>query len=127
MKIKFVSLFVSLLIMSLSIPALSQQTTTPATAHPTPVLSVENAKNIAIAVGAPTNINQVLVEILSGTRDAAKEIYGASKKAIHKSIDFVGEQTPDIIKQFLMWRFVSAAIWAVVWLIVSALFLLFCL
>lgn len=51
-----------------------------------------------------TNLNQVLIEMLSGVKDAGKEIYGASKDAIHKSVDFVSEQAPDVVKQFLVWK-----------------------
>jgi hypothetical protein len=94
------------LTLAIAFTAFSQTNPAPAT------LSIENAKAIAGAAGMPTNINQVMIEILSGTKDAAKEIYGASKEAIHKSIDFVGTQAPDVIQQFLTWRFFKALTWA---------------
>lgn len=106
MKNLFIASLISLFLTSTAIAV---------TNSPPKTLSLENAKNIAASVGAPTNINQVLIEILSGTKDAAKEIYGASKEAIHKSINFVGEQAPEVITQFLTWKFCEAFLQASAW------------
>jgi len=101
----------SLLILTVSLFTL----TVPAFAQTNTPSSLDTVKS-AVA----TNMNQVLIEMLSGTKDAAKEIYGASKEAIHKSVDFVSEQAPDIIKQFLMWKFCEAALYALAWLVFGA-------
>lgn len=98
------------------------QTNAPATNTPT---LLEQAKTTLIGTNAQQTLNSVMIEILSGTKDAAKEIYGASKEAIHKSIDFVGEQAPDVIRQFLTWRFTYAAIWATIWVFVSGIIFFF--
>jgi len=95
----------SLLILTVSLFTL----TVPAFAQTNTPSSLDTVKS-AVA----TNMNQVLIEMLSGTKDAAKEIYGASKEAIHKSVDFVSEQAPDVIKQFLHWKLAESIIWLVV-------------
>ncbi len=59
-----------------------------------------------------TNLNEVVIQALSGVSTASGEIYQASKEAIHKSVDFVTEQAPDVMKQFLMWKFVASVIYA---------------
>jgi hypothetical protein len=121
---KFTFLSVVLVSALLSVSSFAQ------TNAPAPTLA-DQAKTAAagmvstVASNAAPTINSVMIEILSGTKDAAKEIYGASKEAIHKSIDFVGEQAPDVIKQFLLWRFFRAGTWCAIWLAVaSVLFLL---
>lgn len=66
-----------------------------------------------------TNVNQGMIDMLSGVKDAGHEIYGASKEIIHKSVDFVQEQAPDVVKQFLTWQFFHALIWACIWLAIA--------
>lgn len=89
----------------------------------TNVPTVEQVKQAAVEV-VHTNINQVLVEILSGVKGAGSEIYGASKEAIHKSVDFVSEEAPQVVQQFIIWRMFKAITWIIIW-ILSASFLLF--
>lgn len=72
-----------------------------------------------------TNLNQVLIEMLSGVKDASGEVYGATKEAIHKSVDFVVVQAPDVIHQFLMWKFFYAATWAAIFVVVSIVLVAF--
>ena len=123
---KFTFLSVLLVSLFVSASALAQSTATNAT----PTLAEQAKTAVAgavsnVASNATPTINSVMIEILSGTKDAAKEIYGASKEAIHKSIDFVGEQAPDVIKQFLTWRFTYAAIWSCIWLAVASVIFFF--
>lgn len=93
----------------------------PQTNHPSQDHSfLENTKQTL-----DTNLNQVLVEMLSGVKSAGGEIYAASKEAIHKSVDFVSEQAPDVVRQFLMWQFAQAVIWASIWVLVGGLFFYF--
>lgn len=58
---------------------------------------------------AKTNLNMVLVDILSGVRSAGSEVYGASKHAINSSLEFVQKETPEVIEQFLKWRLLRHA------------------
>ena len=71
---------------------------------------INTTTNSAPAVGTETNLNQILVGMLSDARSAGKEIYGASKEALKKSVDFVFEQSPEIVRQFLTWKFMEASI-----------------
>lgn len=116
-------LFIYSVLLSLALitPALSQTNAPPATNTPT---ILEQAK-ATVQAAVSTNLNQVLIEMLSGVKNASSEIYGASKVAIHKSVDFVSEQAPEVIKQFLTWRFCIAAIWASIFTTVAGFFLFF--
>ena len=60
------------------------------------------ASNVQAAVS--TNVNQVLVEILSGVKGASGEIYSFSKQELGKAYDAVKEQAPQVITEFLRWR-----------------------
>jgi hypothetical protein len=51
-----------------------------------------------VKIAAQTNLNQVMIEILSGVKTAGSEIYDASKSALKKSVDFVSEQAPGCSK-----------------------------
>jgi len=113
MKSLFSIVVMSLL--ALTVPVFAQ-TNTPTT--------LEQVKNTATAV-VSTNLNQVLIEMLSGVKDASGEIYGASKQAIHKSVDFIAEQAPDVIKQFLMWRLFRALTWASIFTFIAGVCLFF--
>ena len=71
--------------------------------------AVVEAKASTVKV-AETNYNAVVIDILSGVRNAGSEIYAASKDAIHKSVDFVVAQAPDVVAQFLKWKLCEAII-----------------
>ena len=72
-----------------------------------------------------TNINQVMVQILTGVKDASGEIYGASKVAVGQAYEFVKKEAPEVIVEFLRWRMIQAIIWALVFLSVAALLFFF--
>lgn len=59
-------------------------------------------------------INSVLVDILKGVKDTGREIYGASKTGIVKTVDFAQEQAPLVVQEFLTWKFAQATIWTVI-------------
>ena len=118
---KSILTLVVMLFLASVIPTCAVQTNQPAT--PTG-LTVEQVGDTAKTV-LVTNINQVLIEMLSGVKDASKEMYGASKEAVHKSVDFIAEQAPDVIKQFLMWRFFRAVTWACIFTFVAGVCLFF--
>lgn len=105
-----------------SLVCLNAFSQTNATVAEKPLL--EQAKETVKSV-ASTNLNQVLIEILSGVKSAGGEVYTASKDAIHKSVDFVVEQAPDVVKQFLMWKFFHALTWMLIWISVASIVLFF--
>jgi hypothetical protein len=49
-------------------------------------------------------LNEVMIQMLSGVKNASGEIYTASKDMLRKGVDFVSEQAPDVVKQFLHWK-----------------------
>lgn len=69
-----------------------------------------------------TNLNQAMIEILSGVKVASGEIYTASKEAITKSITFVEKETPDVLHQFILLHIMENLVFYVVWLIVPIVF-----
>lgn len=75
----------------------------------------------AEAPPAATNLNQVMIEILSSGHAVGSEIYQASKSAIKKSVDFATEQAPDVVRQFLHWKLAEALIWLAMWVAMAAL------
>ena len=103
MKIRYLVLVLSLMTFSMW-----AQTNTPAP-------SLETVK-----ATAQTNLNQVLIEMLSGVKEAGSEIYAASKEALHTGVNFVSEQAPDVLKQFLTWQFYRAMMNAIGWCSLSA-------
>ncbi len=66
-----------------------------------------------------TNLNEVVISILSGVKDAGGEIYGASKQALAQSLEFVKEQAPDVVSQFIKWHLAENVVLYLVWLIPS--------
>ena len=64
-----------------------------------------------------TNISQAIVGILSGVKNASGEVYNASKTAIASGIDLVKHQAPDLIHEFLKWKFAEAAAWTILGLV----------
>lgn len=68
-----------------------------------------------------TNLNQVVVEILTGARAASKDIYNASKEAVGKTVDFVSEQAPIVVDEFLKWQCAKAIIWGIIAVVISSI------
>lgn len=67
-----------------------------------------------VASVSQDTINNVLIDILKGAKDAGSEIYGASKTGIVKAVDFAQEQAPLVVQEFLSWKFANAFIWTIV-------------
>lgn len=61
-------------------------------------------------------INEELVSILGGVKKAGGEIYKASKEMIIKGVNFIQEQTPEVIHQFLVWKIIESSIPYAGWL-----------
>jgi hypothetical protein len=74
---------------------------------------------------AQTNLNQVMIQILSGVSSAGGEIYDASKSAIKSSVDFVTEQAPDVVRQFITWKLAESITWACIWTFITLCFFYF--
>lgn len=68
-----------------------------------------NNTNTVATVGQET-LNNVLIDILRGAKDAGHDIYGASKMGIAKAVDFATEQTPLVVQEFCKWKFAEATI-----------------
>lgn len=77
----------------------------------------------SVKQNAATNINQAVIQILAGVKDASGEIYGVSKTVIANSYEFVKTEAPEVIKEFLRWHLVRACVIIVALSLVS--FLLF--
>jgi hypothetical protein len=112
MKVKFLSLIVSLFAVTASLA----QTNTVSTNTPTVADVANTVKQVSQA-----SVNQVLIEMLSGVKTAGGEIYSASKEMIHNGVNFVSEQAPDVVKQFLTWKFWESGAWIVVFTVVIGL------
>lgn len=108
-------LFVALAFAS---PALAQTNTN------APQTVLEQVKDAAKQTVA-TNINQVMVQILTGVKDASGEIYGASKVAVGQAYEFVKKEAPEVIVEFLRWRLIQAIIWALLFLSIAGLLFFF--
>src|SRR6185503_19457189 len=68
-----------------------------------------------------TNINQVMIEILSGVKNASGDIYKFSKQEIGQGYDFLKQQAPQVVAEFLKWKLVEAIIWTIIWVSLSCL------
>lgn len=62
-----------------------------------------------------TNLQEAVVDILRGAKNVSGEIYTTSKTAITKAVDFTMEQTPLVVQEFLVWKFVEALIHCLDW------------
>lgn len=71
-------------------------------------VAAANSETVAVA---KTNLNSIMIDILSGVRDVGKDIYGASKDAIRSSVTFAQEQAPLVVKEFLMWHMARAILY----------------
>lgn len=80
-----------------------------------------NAVVAAQQVVANTNINEAVVDILRGVKDAGGEIYGTTKMAIAKAVDFTVEQTPLVAQEFMRWKLAESIMWVFLFSIPVAL------
>ena len=98
-------------------------TTTPiyAATNPTVLEQVSATAKQTVA----TNINQIMLQILTGVKDASGEIYGVSKVAVAQSYDYIKKETPEVIKEFLRWRLVEASIYTFGWIAGACLLFFF--
>jgi len=67
--------------------------------------------NAAPTILTNTNIQNAISGILMGVKDAGGEVFNASKDVIAGGIDLVKTQAPELITEFLKWKFTEAMIW----------------
>lgn len=72
-----------------------------------------------------TNINEVMVQMLSGVKDASGEIYRFSKQEVAHGYDFIKDQAPQVVKEFLLWKIAESCVWLVVWITLACVFFFF--
>jgi hypothetical protein len=72
------------------------------------ILSVAHAQSQISNVATNTNVQQAIVSILMGAKDVSGDIYNSSKDVIGQSVEFVKAQAPDLVKEFLRWKFTQA-------------------
>lgn len=77
------------------------------------VTTVNAQTNTIGGITSNTNVQDVIVSILTGVKSAGGEIYDVSKSAIASSIDMVKSQAPELVTEFLKWKFTEASIWCV--------------
>lgn len=68
-----------------------------------------------------TNINQVMVEMLSGVKNASGEMYHFSKQEIGGAYDYLKAQAPQVVTEFLYWQVAKAIVWICIWVAVACL------
>lgn len=61
-------------------------------------------------VGSNTNIQQAIVSILMSGKNVGGELYDASKSAIVSGIDLVKTQAPELVTEFIKWKFTEAIV-----------------
>lgn len=58
-----------------------------------------------------TNVNQVMLEMLTGVKNASGDIYNFSKQELGQGYDFVKQQAPEVVKEFIRWQIAEACVW----------------
>lgn len=79
---------------------------------------VDNAQRIVSNVQTNKTINDAVVAILTGAKDAGSEIYSASKTAITSAVDFTMEQAPLVVREFLHWKLAEAILWSIIAIVI---------
>lgn len=67
-----------------------------------------NSPSTLAAIGSNTNVQGAIVSILMGAKNVGGDIYDASKSAIAASVDMVKSQAPELVTEFLKWKFAEA-------------------
>jgi hypothetical protein len=76
----------------------------------TNVSALDTAKQVVA-----TNVNQVMLEMLTGVKNASGEIYSFSKQELGNGYDFVKKQAPEVVHEFIVWNIAEACVWILVW------------
>jgi predicted PurR-regulated permease PerM len=75
----------------------------------------DTSTNSTTAVSQPTNLDEVVIQMLQGVKTAGGEIYDASKSSVASSVEFAQKQAPLVVREFLMWNIAQAVISIVFW------------
>lgn len=74
----------------------------------------------SVKQAAVTNANQVMIEILTGIKTESAKLYVTTKEALVKAYDTVSKEAPEVVKEFMLWKFVHHAIWLGLFAVISA-------
>ena len=58
-----------------------------------------------------TNANQIMIEILTGVKSEGGKIYAGTKEALGQAYETVKKETPEVIREFMLWRIIHHGIW----------------
>ncbi|RTL07736.1 hypothetical protein EKK58_00925 [Candidatus Dependentiae bacterium] len=58
-----------------------------------------------------TNANQLMVEILTGVKNEGGKIYAGTKEALGAAYETVKKETPEVIREFMVWRAIHHGVW----------------
>lgn len=61
-----------------------------------------------------TNANQIMIEILTGVKSEGGKIYAGTKEALGQAYETVKKETPEVIREFMLWRIIHHGIWIAV-------------
>ena len=74
---------------------------------------------------AQETVNNILIDVLKGVKDAGSEMYATSKVGLAKAVDFAVEQAPIVVQEFLSWK-MGEAVFNVIAYTIAAI-VLFCI
>lgn len=69
--------------------------------------------NSSSSIVGNTNVQNAIVSILMGVKGVGGEVYDASKSAIAAGIDMVKTQAPELVQEFVKWKFTEALIYII--------------
>lgn len=61
-----------------------------------------------------TNANQIMIEILTGVKSEGGKIYAGTKEALGQAYETVKKETPEVIREFMLWRIIHHGVWIAV-------------
>lgn len=80
-----------------------------------------NTATVVSSISSNTNVQQAIVSILMGAKSVGGDIVDASKTAIVSSLDMIKSQAPDLIEEFLKWKFTYYTMLSIIGLVLLIL------
>lgn len=68
-----------------------------------------------------TNASQIMVEILTGVKNEGGKIYTGTKEALGQAYETVKKETPEVIREFMLWRMMHHGIWMVTFIVLAGI------
>lgn len=68
-----------------------------------------------------TNANQLMVEILTGVKNEGGKIYAGTKEALGQAYETVKKETPEVIREFMLWRIIHHGIWMTTFIVLAGI------